>query len=98
MKGSSKVFVTGCFLAGFVLSLVMGRVGLQAWNEYAHTRACECKLQAYVSEIQSNLNAEDRYLRSLLTDTRCSERVARKRLGYVRKGEWVFHFSQEDSK
>jgi cell division protein FtsB len=87
----------GCLLIG-----TLGGVGAvtaafviayqKSYREHQHIQMRETAYEAQLGGIREEIGVKERYLELLLEDPEFLERVVRKQLGYVRRGEVVFRF------
>jgi cell division protein FtsB len=84
-----------CFNVGVMILLVawISRcVALKpnAWTVYKKKRAEYARLQLQIQQLQQELDDRERRVKALKDDPRAMEEEARKELGYVRPGEFVY--------
>lgn len=85
--------ITICFLLLF--AAVGGYAGmffLRMGRDLAQARAEERSNQRRLEEARARLVAQERHLDLLRRDPRAVEQVIRRKLGYLRDGEFVFRF------
>ena len=86
-------FVSGLFLLLFAgIALYAGMFFLQMHRELTAQRMQEAANEQRLKEAQTKLAEQQKYLDRLQHDPALIESVIRKKLGYVRTGEFVFRF------
>jgi cell division protein FtsB len=74
--------VTGCILF------------LDASAEYSRLEAVQAENRRRLSEAQAQLASQEKVLERLRSDPAYVEKVIRKRLGYAKPDEFIFHFAE----
>ena len=82
--GTLSVF--GAVTASFVIAYQ------KSYREHQHMLMREASYEARLGEVREEIRVKERYLELLLKDPAFLERVVRKQLGHVRRGEVVFRF------
>lgn len=78
--------VFGAVAASFIIAYQ------KSYREHQHMQMREAAYEARLGEVREEIRVNERYLELLLKDPAFLERVVRKQLGYVRRGEVVFRF------
>ena len=86
-------FVSGLFILLFAgIAFCAGVFFLQMHRELSTQRTQEAANEQRRKEAQAKLTEQQKYLDRLQHDPALIESVIRKKLGYVRAGEFVFRF------
>lgn len=76
------------------LSLFAGISFLQSYQELTNLRAQETESRRRLADAEERLKEQERYLEQLSSDPAFVENVIRKKLGYARPTEVIFHFQE----
>lgn len=76
----------GAIAASFVIAYQ------KSYREHQHIQMREAAHEVQLGDAREEIRVKERYLELLLKDPAFLERVVRKQLGYVRRGEVVFRF------
>lgn len=87
--------ISGIFAALFVgVAVVAAVFFLELQRDLTVLRRNEAAQQARLVEVQRRLAEQERRLERLRHDPALVEEVIRRKLGYVREGEFVFRFDE----
>jgi cell division protein FtsB len=67
---------------------------LDASAEYSRLEAVQAENRRRLAEAQAQLASQERELERLRTDPAYVEKVIRKKLGYAKPDEFIFHFAE----
>jgi cell division protein FtsB len=88
--------ILGFYGALFVaVTLWAGAFFVQMHRDYTVLRAQEASNQRRLSEAESRLQAQEKYLDQLRHDPALVERIIRQKLGYAKAEELVFRFEDQ---
>ena len=76
--------------------LVLGAASLQSWRDLAAQRAAEARLTAEIERTEARIDELRARIERLRDDPLTLERLARSELGYVRPGDVVYVYPEED--
>lgn len=85
--------VAGTLFAG--VAVWAGLFFVDLYRDLSVLRAQEAYNRRKLTEAQTKLAEQQRYLERLRSDPALVEAVIRKKLGYVREGEFIFRFPEE---
>ena len=88
--------ILGIYGALFVVVTVWaGGFFLQMHRDYLTFKTQETANQRRLTEAQSRLASQEKYLNQLQNDPVLIERIIRQKLGYAREQEFVFRFDEQ---
>lgn len=85
--------IAGTLFAG--VTVWAGLFFIDLYRDLNVLRAQEAYNRRKLTEAQAKLVEQQRYLERLRSDPALLEEVIRKKLGYVREGEFIFRFPEE---
>lgn len=88
--------ITSVYVALFAgVAIWSGLFFLELYRDLSLLRAQEANNRRKLVEAQAKLDEQTRYLERLRHDPALLEEVIRKKLGYVREGEFIFRFPED---
>lgn len=88
--------ITSVYVALFAgVAIWSGLFFLELYRDLSLLRAQEANNRRKLVEAQAKLAEQQRYLERLRHDPALVEEVIRKKLGYVREGEFIFRFPED---
>jgi cell division protein DivIC len=76
------------------LGVTGGILFLDASAEYSRLEAVQAENRRRLSEAQAQLASQEKVLERLRSDPAFVEKVIRKKLGYAKPDEFIFHFAE----
>lgn len=90
-----RKIILGLYLLLFAgLGVAGGLLFLDANAEYSRLEAVQAENRRRLSEAQEQLRNQERVLERLRTDPEYVDKVIRKKLGYAKPDEFIFHFAE----
>ncbi|HXN35818.1 MAG TPA: septum formation initiator family protein [Opitutaceae bacterium] len=90
-----RKIILGLYLLLFAgLGVTGGILFLDANAEYSRLEVVQAENRRRLSEAQEQLRNQERVLERLRTDPEYVDKVIRKKLGYAKPDEFIFHFAE----
>jgi cell division protein FtsB len=90
-----RKIILGLYLLLFAgLAVAGGILFMDASEEYSRLEAVQAENRRRLSEAQEQLKNQERVLERLRTDPEYVDKVIRRKLGYAKPDEFIFHFAE----